>query len=365
MNNHSGLTGLIGSANEVSVWVEGIETKSLIDTGSTISTISQSFYKKYFDFLDIKPLLSLLNIECADGQLLPYEGYIELNLEVDGLPKSGNRMSDCIFLVVPDSNYNSTVPLLIGTNILVPLMEITRENSGEHFLQSADLHTPLYLAFRCLLLRDKELERRKDRIAVIKSAESGPVTIKPNSDITIQGYLDKEVPYHPVCCMIHPTKGAAIPDDVDITPTLVPYNHGGGQKVCIQLTNISTRTVTVQPKALICELQPIDIEDIHQVDTESSSDDMSDQVNICTESLTPHELDKAQKKQKRHYDLKVRGAFLRQGDRVLVKILAFDGKHKLSDKWEEEAYVVLSQPNSGIPVYKPCVTHGSDSEARE
>jgi hypothetical protein len=39
------------------------------------------------------------------------------------------------------------------------------------------------------------------------------------------------------------------------------------------------------------------------------------------------------------------------GDRVLVKIVAFDGRHKLSDKWENDPYVVLNQPNASIPVY--------------
>ncbi|VDI33668.1 Hypothetical predicted protein [Mytilus galloprovincialis] len=38
-------------------------------------------------------------------------------------------------------------------------------------------------------------------------------------------------------------------------------------------------------------------------------------------------------------------------DRVLVKILAFDGTHKLQDKWEEEPYVILDQPNTELPVY--------------
>jgi len=274
----------------VSVRLEGIETNALIDTGSTVSTISHGFYKKHFDYCDITPLSSILSIECADGQMLPYEGYIELNLEIDGLPRSGNKLGDCVLLVVPDSNYNSTVPLLIGTNILVPLMEIIREDSGENFLQSADLHTPLYLAFRCILLRDKELERRKDRIAVIKSAEKGPVTIKPNSDVTVQGYLDKEVPYHPVCCMIHPTKGATIPDDVDITPALVPYKYGHHQKFCVQITNISTRTVTIQPRALLCELQPVTIENVHQLESDAPADDLTEIVNICTESLTHEEL---------------------------------------------------------------------------
>jgi hypothetical protein len=35
-----------------------------------------------------------------------------------------------------------------------------------------------------------------------------------------------------------------------------------------------------------------------------------------------------------------------------VKIVAYDGKHKIADRWESEPYTVLSQPNKDIPVYK-------------
>ncbi len=59
----------------------------------------------------------------------------------------------------------------------------------------------------------------------------------------------------------------------------------------------------------------------------------------------------AKDRQKAHYDLKVRGATVEKGDRVLVKILAFEGRHKLADRWEEDPYVVLLQPNKEIPVF--------------
>lgn len=35
----------------------------------------------------------------------------------------------------------------------------------------------------------------------------------------------------------------------------------------------------------------------------------------------------------------------------MVKIVAFEGKHKLANRWEEEPYVVLDRPNPDIPVY--------------
>ena len=60
----------------------------------------------------------------------------------------------------------------------------------------------------------------------------------------------------------------------------------------------------------------------------------------------------SQEKQKRNYDVKKKSSILNPADLVLVKVVAFDGRHKLSDKLESESYVVLSQPNEGIPVYK-------------
>ena len=53
---------------------------------------------------------------------------------------------------------------------------------------------------------------------------------------------------------------------------------------------------------------------------------------------------KNQLRQKSGYDLRTKGAVLDIGDKVLVKIVAWDGKHKLTDKWEEDTYVVLKQP---------------------
>ena len=39
--------------------------------------------------------------------------------------------------------------------------------------------------------------------------------------------------------------------------------------------------------------------------------------------------------------MRCRGAVVECGDRVLVKIVAFDGKHKISDKWENDPYTSI------------------------
>ncbi len=73
---------------------------------------------------------------------------------------------------------------------------------------------------------------------------------------------------------------------------------------------------------------------------------LQESYNIATKAAAG-----AQQRQKARYDLQARGAVLEPGDCVLVRVLAFEGKHKLANKWNEEIYVVESQPNPDIPVY--------------
>ena len=46
-------------------------------------------------------------------------------------------------------------------------------------------------------------------------------------------------------------------------------------------------------------------------------------------------MESSQMRQKSNYDVGARGTILNVGDRVLVKIVTYDGKHKIADKWEE------------------------------
>ena len=54
---------------------------------------------------------------------------------------------------------------------------------------------------------------------------------------------------------------------------------------------------------------------------------------------------------KQRYDQSVRGAVLQPGDRVLVRKLAFRGKHKIANRWENPIYLVVKQVGEGVPVY--------------
>jgi hypothetical protein len=53
-------TGLLGSPNEVTMKVNGIAASALLDTGSTVSTVSESFYLQYLANQPIQTLNHIL-----------------------------------------------------------------------------------------------------------------------------------------------------------------------------------------------------------------------------------------------------------------------------------------------------------------
>ena len=61
---------------------------------------------------------------------------------------------------------------------------------------------------------------------------------------------------------------------------------------------------------------------------------------------------KQAQKYKSSYDRKVKGSQLRENDIVLVKRVAWKGRHKIQNKWEPSEYIVIEQPNLKVPVYK-------------
>ena len=133
-------------------------------------------------------------------------------------------------------------------------------------------------------------ERNGDKIALIKSAERSQVIIHPNTKVTIQCHLDQRTPYFSTCALLQATKGSAIPEDLDITPSLVNYDCNSTDTVPVEISNITTRTVAVNPRSLVCEVQPVRIEGMSNASIKTQDEPFSESLNIDREALRSDEL---------------------------------------------------------------------------
>ena len=241
--------------------INGKEVNGLLDTGSSVSVLSQSFYEQQLkDTTELRPVTEILNIECAGGTMLQYLGYVEVEVDtLNGVPEAKQQPS--LFLVSPDTNFSIHTPAIIGTNILKEFHLECREKFGDKFLQVAKLTYPWYNCFKTLVIRERTLKQNKNKLGIIKSAMPCKITLKPSQTINIKGYIDKKIDHQPTAAMVQPTEGSCIPDFIDLTPSLIHYNYSETDEVTVTLSNTSTNTVNISPKAIICEIQPVTVTD--------------------------------------------------------------------------------------------------------
>ena len=281
---------LNGSSTVTPVLINGIQTTALLDTGATISTVSESFHREYLWNLPVEPLKDFLNVECADGSPLPYLGYIEADVIALGLQDENAPAQPCLFLVVPTSTpFNQHVPVLLGTNVLEPLMMKTRSLYGSKFLQNVKMTAPWYLSFRCITVREKALQRNKDILGTVKSAQKEPVIIKPNSSVVVTGLIDKPIDHAPTCAQMTPALGERLSSLLDITPSVVNYQGKKTGFLDVRVDNITTQTVVIPPRATLCELQPVKRVPGNPFPEEIPSDSVLSKMKLDSPLLSPEE----------------------------------------------------------------------------
>ena len=185
-------------------------------------------------------------------------GYVEVTLSIDeGLPKCHELT--CLFLVAPDTKFSASTPLIPGTNILQELLQDCKDNHEPQYLQRAGLHTPWYLCFRVMVLREKKLEQNNGKIGVVKCASAQKITLHPNQSVNVRGYIDQEMSYPDTTVILQETDDSTLRPWLDLEPSVIHFRYKHNDEVIVNLPNLTTQTVTIQPRAVLCELQPVSV----------------------------------------------------------------------------------------------------------
>jgi hypothetical protein len=125
------IVSLVGQPNETDALVEGISCRALVDSGSQITTIADHFYREYLEDVPLQTLDSILEIKGAGGHTLNYLGYVSINIAFPEGVNGDVKEHVALVLVVPDTEYNTRVPLIIGTNLIRPYFEENLATGGK------------------------------------------------------------------------------------------------------------------------------------------------------------------------------------------------------------------------------------------
>lgn len=145
----------MGSKSTANVKVNRVDCNSLLDTGSQVTTVSKSFYDLHLSDHTIHTVSDILEVEGANGQSVPYSGYIHLNLQFPKEFIACEPEVQTLALVVSDVRSNSNIPVLIGTNTLDSLYE--------QFCDGSPLPTNPYCGYQ-QVLRTLQLRHNQNTV---------------------------------------------------------------------------------------------------------------------------------------------------------------------------------------------------------
>ena len=270
------LERMVGSANEGELTVCGVKTTGLIDSGSMVTSISESFYET----LVPKPILHDitefgLSVTSANGTQLPFKGYIEADISV---PFLCNNTISIPLLVVGDTEYNSRVPIIIGTNVI----RQCKYSSG-----SSDIPAEWQTAFDSLC----------DTTIPVKTTNNYNIRVAPGEIKTLSGIVRNTKDIHTAITEHIDTSLSA---DLTICPRVVSLKSSGSTvRVPVRVCNLSARAIEIPPRSLLCSLNSVDVVDSWTPDSsqkkqEPTSYSLTDLgVEIDPDNLTPDQINKA------------------------------------------------------------------------
>ena len=269
--NGSILEQMIGTENEGVVYINGKETRALVDTGSSISTVTEAF----LNTLDPKPeIMSIedfdLEIKGAGGQTLPYHGYVKADVQVSFL---ADRIITVPLLVVPLTEYNTRVPIIAGTNIISRVVPTSAEED--------QVPQNWKLAFLSLC---------NSQVGTVKATNK--VVLQPMEAKTITGFVRK---VKDVASAVTETSQEGSSSRLQICPRVVTLNKPGtSARVPVKVFNLSAKVVTVQPKATLCELQEVTVlrsAELSKVSSKRSKVNIQQQNVILPDAKTSSNFD--------------------------------------------------------------------------
>lgn len=246
--------GAFGNCLTVGVMIAGVLTECLLDTGSEVTTIRESFFHEHFDKSDLSSA-HWVQLTAANGLDIPLLGCLEA--DVDCMGKSVGRK--CIFVLKDDSpnaEEMKGLPGILGMNVLSDLKDFLGYREGLKKMNKyrgteAQVHRVL-----ADIRRDTGARSQCGRIGYVKVAGRQEVTIPPLSERVLEGRCG--VPSRASCqVLVEASSGVSLPKSLLVANVLAKTTDG---RVPVRVLNSSPRPVTLKPRTrLAVAYQPQEV----------------------------------------------------------------------------------------------------------
>lgn len=243
--------GAVGECLVIDIKINGVEASCLLDTGSEVTTVTESYFKEHFEGSESALTdANWVRLTAANGLDIPVLGCLQADIQC-----MGKVFTDkCVFVLRddPDEACRLSVSGIVGMNVLGDLPEVFGGAAGvrrmrRHSQQKGEAQLRRILA---------DIDRREQfigpdgKIGFVKVAGRGPVTIPARSEKIIEGRC--RVPVKTMCqVLVEASVDTSLPRGLLVANVLAQTVDG---RVPVRLLNSSDKAITLPPRARIAEL---------------------------------------------------------------------------------------------------------------
>lgn len=218
-----------------------------------MTTISQTYYEQNLSHLEIKPLEHLLEVEAANGQLVPYLGYIEIDVMFPkGFLGAETKLST-LALVTAETSSSAKSSVLIGTNTL----DLAYENHSDAEITVSTQTVPY--GFKAILnvLGHRFKQKSNSIIGSVRIMGTKPECVPAGQTLVLEGSISTHKLSSDKWVLMESPSETPLPGGLLCTSCLVTLPPRTSQKIPVILKNETEHDILVPAKSVIAELHSL------------------------------------------------------------------------------------------------------------
>lgn len=254
--------GLVGPPSTAQVRINGNPCTALMDSGSQVTIIFDSWYAKHLSHIQLNSVTGLAIWGLSESESsYPYKGYIQIELELPQKPKSNKVKSvPVLALVCPDPRCSETIPVLIGTNVrgVQPFKSQPKKKEDLENVNSVKIqvqekkHLPVYVGM--------SIKGNKDvPVAEVKWSGPGPLSIPPGTEYVAICKVKEKQDIGDSILIIERAHSPALPPSVLVQPTVLFSKMLDPNNFLVLLRNESLKQTAIPTGTVIAHLHIADV----------------------------------------------------------------------------------------------------------
>ena len=235
---------IVGSRNTAAIYMNGVATTALFDTGAEIQLVSKQFCED--NEWEIQPIGKLTECSTVSGEIFGYEGFVEVNVQIPGRDFS----EDHLFLVTSELSHQKEIPVVLGTYFIASLSEYLHGIDKTEFDSLDYTVKQAYLSW-VEATRIREKYGCEPPLGFVKTTK--PVLIQAGTSREIHGLTKIKHGGYAVNCISEPVIGQQLPNGLKLIPGYSPLSPGSC-RVSAVVENCTGKDITIPARTTICQL---------------------------------------------------------------------------------------------------------------